>query len=163
MGRRVSFRSSALLLASAVALTTASCGPPAAPARSVDPNADVVVPYSVAGGGVVRLTVRPRYLVGQPITLTIDYIAGSRPIRGPLSGRVLASGLEGEKVVRTFAPAALDAVDIAPGQTGHSAVTWDGRDDAGVPLPADTYSLALDFVIGEEPARFGSVIQIARP
>ena len=45
----------------------------------------------------------------------------------------------------------------------HGELTWDGRDDAGSSLGPDTYSLALDFIIGESPLRIGSVIQIVAP
>ncbi len=146
-----------------VAAVMLGCQPSAPAARTLDPNADVVVPYPVAGGGTVRFTVRPRYAVGQPITIRIDVIAGSVEIRGPLSGRVLGSGLEGEKTIRTFGPGTVETVDIAPDQTGHAMITWDGRADDGTEVPAETYSAAFDFVIGGEATRFGSVIQVVRP
>ncbi len=162
MRRLSSSRSSGPLFAAALIVGLA-CAPGIPAARTVDPNADVVVPYPVAGGGTVRFTVRPRYPVGQPITIRIDVIAGSVEIRGPLAGRVLGSGLEGEKVVRTFGPGTIESVDIAPDQTGHATITWDGRADDGAQVPAETYSAAFDFVIGGESTRFGSVIQVVRP
>src|SRR6266702_3609923 len=156
MWRRAS-RSSALLLV----LALAACQTAAPAARSIDPNADVVVPYAVSGGGEVRFTVHPRYAVGEPITFTLDIRAGTAPIRGPLSGRVLASALaSGEELIRTLGPAGLGGVEVAPGKSAHTTVTWDGRDDKGEPVPAETYSLALDFIVGEQPLRLGSVIEI---
>src|SRR5205807_692259 len=62
----------ALMLAAVVA-----CQPASPPVRSVDPNADVVVPYRVDGGGTIRLTVRPRYPVGSAVTLSLDVAAGA--------------------------------------------------------------------------------------
>ena len=123
----------------------------------------MVVPYRVDGGGTIRFTVRPRYPVGSAVTLSLDVAAGSERIRGPLSGRVLSSGLEGEKIVRTLAPSSLDAVDAAPNTGAHTSVMWDGRDDGGKTLGQDTYSLALDFIVGERSVRLGSVIQLAQP
>ena len=162
MGPHTSSRSRLRLASAALALLL-SCGPATPAQRTLDPNADVVVPYTVAGGGVIRFTVRPRYTVGQPVRLSIDIIAGSAQIRGPLAGRVLASGAGGEQVVRTFPAGSLDAVDIAPNTTGHTTFAWDAADDAGSLVPAETYSLALDFDVGGETVRFGSVLQLVRP
>lgn len=146
-----------------VTLVAAACRPAPPAVRSVDPDADVVVTYQVAGGGTIRFTVRPRYVAGDPVTLTVDVGAGSIPIRGPLSGRILGSGLEGEKVVRTLGPGTLAPVDVAAGRTARTTVVWDARDDGGTQVRADTYSAAFDFAVGGESVRFGSVIQIVRP
>lgn len=146
-----------------VLAVAAACAPAGPATRTLDPNADVVVPYQVAGGGVIRFTVHPRYPVGGPIAFTVDVVAGSLPVRGPLSGRIFASGLEGEKVVRTYGPGTLELAEVAPDQTGHATIRWDGRADDGRELPADTYSAAFDFVIGGESTRLGTVLQIVRP
>jgi hypothetical protein len=161
MARPASSRSS-LVLAVVFALAVA-CRPPVPAAPTLDPNADVVVPYPVAGGGVVRFTVRPRYDVGQPVTILIDVVAGEASIRGPLSGRIFASGLEGERVVRLFAAGSLATIEVAPNSSGHTTIVWDGRADDGEQVPRDTYSIAFDFLIGDESARFGTVIQVVRP
>jgi hypothetical protein len=147
----------ALIIASIVVASCASAGPAK---RTVDPNGDVVVPYSVDGGGIVRFTVRPQYVAGQQIAVTLDVVAGSVGIRGPLSGRVQTVGTSGESVVRMLAPTELDAVDVRPRASAHTVVRWDGRDDAGVPLVPETYSLALDFIVGTQSFRFGTVVQI---
>lgn len=162
MPRRGSSRSNAFIVA-AVLVAAITCVPAPPAARSLDPNADVVVTYQVAGGGTIRFTVRPRYVAGEPVTLTVDVGAGSVPIRGPLSGRILGSGLEGEKVVRTLGPGTLVPVDVSAGRTARTRVLWDGRDDDGTQVRADTYSAAFDFVVGGESVRFGSVIQLVRP
>ena len=150
-----------LLVAVIVAASCAGSAPPAQ--RSIDPNADLVIPYSVDGGGTIRFTVRPRYVAGREIALTVDIVAGSLRIRGPLSGRVQTVGTSGETVVRMFAPTELGGVDVAPRTSVRTVVRWDGRDDAGEPLPPETYSLALDFVIAERALRVGSVIRIVPP
>jgi hypothetical protein len=138
-----------------------ACQTAAPAARSLDPNADVVVPYAVSGGGEVRFTVHPRYAPGEPVTLAIDIRAGSQLIRGPLAGRVLASEVAtGEQLVRNLAPDDLGGTDVAPGKRAHVDVTWDGRDDKGVLVPAQTYTLSLYFVVGEQPQRLGTIIEI---
>lgn len=152
--------------AGAVALATValllSCQPPP-PARTVDPNAALVQTYPVAGGGEVRLTVRRRYSVGQPVVVPVAITAGTRAIRGPVGARVLSSGFEGEKVIRTIAPGALVDQTVAPGARASFALTWDGRTDEEAVAPKDTYTLTLDLVVGEEPARLGTTIEIADP
>jgi hypothetical protein len=128
---------------------------------SVDPSADVVIPYAVSGGGEVRFTVHPRYAVGGPVTLTLDIRAGTLEIRGPLAGRVLASQLEsGEQLVRNLTPDDIHGTSVRPGQRDHIQVTWDGRNDRGEFVPAETYSLSLFFVIGDAPQRLGTVIEM---
>jgi hypothetical protein len=148
-----------------IGLTAAlvACRPVSPALRSLDPKADIVIPYPVAGGGQVRFTVHPRYDTGQPVALELDIMAGSVAIRGPISGRVLASGLEGERTVRTFMATDLSAVDVKPGQSTHATVVWDGRDTEGRSVPAETYSLSLDFAIGDQAERLGSVIEVRAP
>ena len=143
-----------------VALSLAACAPAVPPVRSLDPNAPVVVPYPVPGGGQVRFTVRPRYVVGGPIALDLDIIAGTQAIRGLLSGRVLQSDLGGEQTIRRFDAVGLGGVDVAPGRQARTKVTWDGRDDKGAFVRQATYSLSLDFVVGSQPVRLGTVIEV---
>src|SRR5207249_1277014 len=83
-------RTARLLLALVAVI---ACQPSQAPVRSLDPNAPIVIPYKVDGGGEIRFTVRPRYFVGESVTLDLDVTAGSLAIRGPLAGRVLQSDL----------------------------------------------------------------------
>lgn len=153
-------RIGALLL---IAGSLAACRPAPAPVRSVDPGANVVVPYPVAGGGQIRFTVRPRYLVGGPIVVDLDLTAGSAAIRGPISARVFASDLEGERTVRALAGSELAAAEVASGQTRHLQFTWDGRDTTGAFVAAETYSLSLDFIVGGDSVRLGSVIEVRAP
>ena len=156
MSRHASpFRALALLLA----LAACQSSPPVT--RSLDPSADVVIPYAVSGDGEVRFTVRPRYAVGAPVTFTLDVRAGTQAIRGPLSGRVLASELaSGEQPVRTLGPAGLGGAEVAPSHSAQTTVSWDGKSNKGELVPAQTYTISLDFVVGDQPVRLGSVIEI---
>ena len=149
-----------LLIAALVTLGVA-CGPSQAPVRSLDPNAPVVIPYKVEGGGEIRFTVQPRYFVGEPITFDLDVTAGSLGIRGPLAGRVLQSDLAtGEQTIRRLAAADVGGIDVAQGQREHTTVTWDGKDDSGRAVKKDTYSVSLDFIIGTKTMTLGTVISV---
>ena len=160
MWRRASYRSSAALLILAALVAACSSTKPVA---SVDPNADVVIHYPVAGAGEITFTVRPRYTTGAPITFQLDISAGTVAVRGPVTGRVLASGLDGEKIVRTFSSAELGGTEVAAGQRQRVPVTWDAKDSDGKDVPAETYSLSLDFIIGAETQRYGTVIEVRAP
>jgi hypothetical protein len=141
-------------------LVVVSCQPSQPPVRSVDPNAPIVIPYKVDGGGEIRFTVQPRYFVGEPVKLDLDITAGSLGIRGPLAGRVLQSDLGGEQTIRRLGAVGLGGVDIDPGQRQHTTVTWDGKDDSGTAVKKDTYSLSLDFIVGAKTVTLGSVIEV---
>lgn len=159
MRRRVSCSSSLRALVALVALASACAAP--APKPSLDANLPIAQTYPVAGGGEIRVTVAPRYPVGQPVVVQLVVTAGTSAIRGPVGARVLSSGIEGEKTIRTLAPAALDARTVAPGTRVMSAITWDGRTDAGDVSPKDTYTLVLDFIVGVDPVRMGTTIELA--
>jgi hypothetical protein len=149
----------ALLL---VAVLASACARPA-PLPSLDPNADVSVRYEVAGGGQVTFTVKPRYAARSPVAIGLDITAGTVAIRGPLSGRVLVSGLEGEKVIRSFSAAELGGGEVAPGTSRRLQVVWDATDTDGEAAPAETYGLTLDFIVGDGARRLGTVFDVRAP
>ncbi|HKW77912.1 MAG TPA: hypothetical protein VJQ09_02365 [Candidatus Limnocylindria bacterium] len=137
-----------------------ACQPATLAPGSLDPNAAVVVPYQVAGGGEIRFTVRPRYTEGQPVAFDLDLRAGTQQIIGPVSGQVLESALSGEQTVRRFAASELPTAEVAPGKSARVTVTWDGQADGGGFVAAQTYSLALDFIVGGDLQRRGTVIEV---
>ena len=144
-----------------LAILVLACAPPRGPAApSADPNASVVVPYKVAGGGEIRFTVKPRYTVGGPVMFDLDISAGSEQVIGPLSGIVLESDLVGEQTVRHLRPGDLQTLQVAPGARAHTTVTWDGKRDDGFAIPAATFSLALDFIVGGANERLGTTIEV---
>jgi len=143
----------------ALALLCAACAP-SAPARSLDPNAPLVLPYKVAGGGEIRFTVKSRYTVGGPVSFDVDISAGSEQVIGPLSGIVLQSDLAGEQTVRHLQPQELDTLEVPPGGKAHATITWDGKRDDGFAVPAATFSLALDFIVGGVNTRLGTTIEV---
>ena len=145
-----------------MAVLASACARPAAQ-PSVDPTADVVVRYAVAGNGQIVFTVRPRYVAGSPVAIGLDITAGTVAIRGPLSGRVLVSGLEGEQVIRVFSAADLGGGEVAPGTRRHLQIVWDATDSDGKAAPAETYGLTLDFIVGDEARRLGTVFDVRAP
>jgi hypothetical protein len=149
----------ALLL---LAVLASACARPT-PQPSVDPNADVIVRYAVAGSGEIVFTVKPRYATGSPVAIGIDISAGTTAIRGPLSGRVLVSGLEGEQIISMLSAAELGGGEVAQGTSRHLQIVWDATDTGGNPAPAETYGLTLEFIVGDETRRFGTVFDVRAP
>jgi hypothetical protein len=152
----------AVALAVAI-LAVVGCTPSAPPARSLDPNAPVTLSYVVAGGGQIRLTVQPRYAVGKPIAFEVDISAGTVGIRGPVTAHVLQSDLGGEQTIKRFGPGELGGAEASPGGGAHVTVVWDGKDDKGQSVKAETYSFSMDFIIGTSTQALGTVIEVREP
>jgi hypothetical protein len=151
----------------ALALGLAACAPwalacarPPAPSATTSAPAAVIVPYKVAGGGEIRFTVKPRYPVGGPVIFDLDITAGAQQVLGPLSGIVLESDLAGEQTVRHLKPSDLETLEVPAGGKAHGSVTWDGKRDDGFAVPAATFSLALDFIVGGDNIRLGTTIEV---
>lgn len=140
-----------------------ACGPSTPPVRSLDPNAPVTLSYAVAGGGQIRLTVQPRYTVGKLIAFEVDISAGTVGIRGPVSGHVLQSDLAGEQTIRRFGPGELSGADAPPGGGAHVTVAWDGKDDKGQSVKAETFSFSMDFIVGTTTQALGTTIEVREP
>ena len=161
MWQRASSRSEAVL--ALVILALVSCQPASSPSRSLDPNAPVTLAYSVAGGGQIRLTVQPRYLVGKPVAFEVDISAGTVGVRGPVSGHVLLSDLAGEQTIRRFGPGELGGADAPPGGGAHATIVWDGKDDKGQSVRAQTFSFSMDFTVGTSMQTLGTAIEVREP
>jgi hypothetical protein len=145
-----------------LALLVLACAPQRPSAPSADPNASVVVPYKVAGDGEVRFTVRPRYTTGSAVPIELDIKSGTLQIIGPLSGAIFYhDGAAPDQVARRLDAAQLPGVDVQPGKSAHATITWDGKYETGEYVGAGTYSLALDFIVGGDVKRVGTVVEIA--
>jgi hypothetical protein len=134
----------ALTLAVAMAIAT-SCVATPAPAATRRPSTAFVIPTELPNGRV-EITVAPSYPSGSVLTIQIAVSATRGTITGPISARVLASGInEGgfpaEVLVRDLAVA---PVTVAAGRRSTS-VSWDTKDLKGVLVPADAYTLTLEF------------------
>lgn len=131
-----------------VAAALAACGAPPqrpTPATPAAP-AGFVVP-TIVSNGRIDIAIRTRYVVGSSAIIPITVSATRGQIAGPVAARILASGINephrpAEVLVRTLA---VTAITVSGGQRGSTTVAWDGRDEHGDPVPADAYSLLLDF------------------
>src|SRR5207245_11202127 len=88
---------------------------------------------------------------------------------GPLAPRLLASGINertspAEALVRSRVATSVTA---APGQRRMTSVSWDGLDEQGRLVPADAYSLVLEFHLdgagAETQGRAGVTLQLNAP
>ncbi len=126
-------------LALAVAL---SCTAAPAPARTAT---TFVIPTELPNGRV-EITVAPAYALGSTVTIPVTIVAARGSITGPLSAKVMASGInEGgapaEVLVRELV---VSAVTVTAGSRRSTMLSWDTRDAKGVLVPADAYSLVLE-------------------
>lgn len=97
--------------------------------------------------GRVEIALRPRYVIEADTRVDVTIVAARGTIAGPLEARVMASGInEGgapaEVLVRRLG---VTSVTVAAGRRATATVSWDGRDELGVRVPADAYVLLLEF------------------
>jgi hypothetical protein len=129
--------------AAVAAVAIAGCtAAPAPPPRA----AGLVVPTELPNGRV-EITVARSYPAGADLTIQVTVIVTGGSITGPLTARVLASGINeagspAEVLVRD-----LTATPITASAGGRRTIslTWDTKDGHGVVVPADAYSLVLTF------------------
>jgi hypothetical protein len=145
-----------------------ACGGPSPTARPAGTGGHFIIPTQLANGRV-EVTIEPHYTLGTTTTFPIAVSATRGAITGPVAARILASGInEGgspaEALVRTLEAAPVTA---AGGQRRTTSVTWDGRDEKGRLVPADAYSLVLDFRVEDGGAvtngRAGVTVQMNAP
>jgi hypothetical protein len=146
--------SQAAALAAAALLATTVCSGSSRTPISPSITAAVFVVSTTVSNGRVELALMPAYKLGSTATIPVTIIATRGSITGPIVAKVLASGVnEGgapaELVVRTLAPRIVTA---RPGATQTIDVSWDGNDEKGALVPADAYSLRLDFRIDDGAA-----------
>ena len=104
--------------------------------------------------GRIELMLHPAYTLASGATVPVTVVATRGSIVGPIATKILASGInEGgapaELVVRDLTT---DAVTATPGAPQTTRVSWDGRDAQGRLVPADAYSLRLDFRVDDDGA-----------
>ena len=135
--------------------TIAACAgrpPSSAPPQSA--ASGFVVPTNLRNGRV-EIVLRRTYPLGANATIPVTIIAARGTIAGPISARILASGInEGgapsEALVRNLATTTVTAT---PERSQTTEVSWDGRDEKGALVPADAYSLVLQFSVDDGATR----------
>lgn len=136
------------LAAAAVALLIgASCAtaPAPSPVATRAPGGAFVLPSALPNGRA-ELTLSPSYRIGTALSIPISIVASSGTITGPISARIMASGINeqgapAEVLVRDLA---VQPVTASTTRTS-TAVAWDTRDEKGMLVPADAYALVLEF------------------
>jgi len=152
----------------AAALAASACAAPPDFGRGAGPTGTFVIPTQLPNGRV-ELTIQPHYALGSTVTIPVAISATRGTITGPLAARVLASGVnEGtspaEVLVRSLVATSVTA---AAGQRRMTSVSWDGLDEQGRLVPADAYSLVLEFQLdgagAETQGRAGVTLQLNAP
>jgi hypothetical protein len=149
----------ALAVALVLAGTACTAAPAPAPARSL--TTTFVIPVALPNGRA-ELTIAPSYPRGATLAVPITVLVSNGTISGPVTARVLASGineagLPAEVLVRELATA---PVTVSGGR-GTTTVTWDTLDRTGTVVPADAYSLVLEFRSGDGTiAKAGATLEI---
>ena len=94
----------------------------------------------------MELTIAPSYATGSTITIPVAIVASRGTVTGPVSARILASGineagLPAEVLVRELVTT---PITVTGGSRRTVTLSWDTRDTKGVVVPADAYSLVLE-------------------
>ena len=84
-------------------------------------------------------------------TIPITLVATRGSIAGPIAAKIVASGInEGgapaEALVRVLVATTVTAT---AGRSQVTSVSWDGRDEKGRVVPADAYTLILEFRVDD--------------
>jgi hypothetical protein len=141
-------------------LLAEGCGPQLPiirPTLAPLPLATFIIP-TVLPNGRADVTIRTSYVLGTSAVIPVTLSASRGTITGPVAARILASGIGGrfrpsEVLVKALP---VTPASAAAGQIASTSVSWDGRDDKGDAVPADAYSLVLDFRITD-----GSIVTTA--
>ena len=134
-------------VAVAIGFLAAGCTPPRPPATVAPSQATTFVVATALANGRVDVTIRTSFIIGSSAMIPIRVSATRGTITGPVTARILASGI-GEHGSASEVPVAtlvVTSVTVKAGQTLATAVSWDGRDAKGELVPADAYALRMDF------------------
>ncbi|MGH2491678.1 MAG: hypothetical protein ACRDF9_09220 [Candidatus Limnocylindria bacterium] len=111
------------------------------------PTPAVIIMPTELPNGRVEIALRPSYVLGAETRVDVTIVATRGTITGPLDARVMASGINEGSAPAEVLVRRLDATaaTVTAGQRATATVIWDGRDEFGVRVPADTYVLLLEF------------------
>jgi hypothetical protein len=130
----------------AVALVLVACAPrPVVVDRTATPGI-IVVPTELPNGHV-EIALRPSYVLGAGTQVAVTIVTTRGTITGPTEARVMASGVNEGSSPAEVLVRRLDATaaTITAGQRATATLTWDGKDEFGVRVPADAYVLLVEF------------------
>ena len=132
-------------LTAVLAVTIAACASAAPPpTRAPAPTGFVIT--TTLPNGAVDITIATSYPLGRTATIPVTVSATRGTVAGPVTARVLASGIgdanvRSEVLVRDLT---VTPVTAAASSRASTALTWDTRDAKGTLVPADAYSLVLE-------------------
>ena len=127
-----------------LAALAAACAAPA-PATARPPSV-FVIPTDLPNGRV-QVTISSAYPLGASATIPVTITVTRGSVTGPLSARVMASGVSqgggvpAEVLVRELS---VKPATVSAGATASTTLTWDTRDAKGAIVPADAYTLLVD-------------------
>ena len=134
-------------MAVAIAGLAAGCAPPLPPVTATPSQVVTFVIPTALANGRVDVTIRTSFVIGSSAMISMRISATRGTITGPIAARILASGIgeRGSAAEVLVATLAVTPVMVKAGQSLSTTVTWDGRDAKGELVPADAYSLRMDF------------------
>jgi hypothetical protein len=117
-----------------------------APAPTARPPSAFVIPTDLPNGRV-EITIAPLYSLGTTAMIPVAIVAIRGSITGPVTARVLASGVNDPGVPAEVAVRDLTVAprSVTANTRRSTTLTWDTRDTKGAIVPADAYSLVLEF------------------
>lgn len=135
---------SAAALALTAVLAACTAATPTTPRPAATRIATTFTVPTELPNGRVELTVNASYPVGTALTVPVALVATRGAVIGPLSARIMASGInEGgrpaEVLVRELAVSPL----TVRGGRQTASLAWDTRDAHGVIVPADAYTVVI--------------------
>lgn len=120
------------------------------------PGGDFVIPTSVPNGRV-EVVVKRGYTVGETVRAVVRLSPTTGTLRGPLDPFIQASGFHGTATVRHLT---VDPISVTIG-SAEVVVLWDMRDDAGMAVGGDDYSLVFNVIDDAGRAtRVGATVQV---
>jgi hypothetical protein len=131
----------ALIVAAAL---LAACAAPA-PATARPPTV-FVIPTDLPNGRV-EITISPTYTLGAVATIPVVISVTRGSITGPLTARIMASGVSqgggvpAEVLVRELV---VKPAIVAAATRASTTLTWDTRDGNGAIVPSDAYTLLVE-------------------
>jgi hypothetical protein len=128
-------------LAALLALIVLGSCSSAQPLPTQPPTGDLVIPTTVPNGKV-EVVVKRLYAIGETVRATIRLRPATGTLRGPLDPFIQASGFHGTATVKHLV---VDPI-IANAASAEVVVLWDMRDDSGVAVGGDDYSLVFNVI-----------------
>jgi hypothetical protein len=124
----------------AILVMLGACTPIAVPAPKA--AASIVVPTELPNGRV-EITIAPAYPVDATASIPVAIVVTRGTVTGPVTARVLASGIGSPSEVPVRDLLVKPAITGANTRSS-TTLSWDTRDSSGVVVPAGAYTLVVE-------------------